>query len=75
MRVFLDRTDDSNEVLTGTGPIRNAQYLYPEDIRQITMLGHDGALQWEFDDDGLQVDMPERVPSDIAVSLRVEMTE
>ncbi|MBT3294723.1 MAG: hypothetical protein HN919_09145 [Verrucomicrobia bacterium] len=72
MKVFLDRTDDSNEVLTGTGPIRNAQYLYPEDIARITMLGHDGSLPWEFDDDGLQVDLPRKVPSEIAVSLKIE---
>ncbi len=74
MRVFLDRTYDSNEVLTGTGPIRNAQYLYPEDIRQISMLGHDGPLPWHFDEDGLQVELPRKVPSDIAVSLRIELT-
>lgn len=72
MKVFLDRTYDSDEVLTGTGPIRNAQYLYPEDIKRITMLGNDGPLPWEFDDDGLQVDIPPKVPSDIAVSLKIE---
>ena len=72
MKIFLDRTYDSNEVLTGTGPIRNAQYLLTEDIRQITMLGHQGPLRWEFDDDGLQVEMPHRVPSDIAVALKIE---
>lgn len=74
LRVFLDRTYDSNEVLTGTGPIRNAQYLYSEDIRQITMLGSDETLPWEFDDDGLQVDLPPKVPSDIAVAFRIETT-
>lgn len=31
-------------------------------------------LPWRFDDDGLQVELPKKVPSDIAVSLRIEMT-
>jgi len=73
MSVFLDRTYDSDEVLTGTGPIRNSQYLYNEDIKRITMLGTEESLPWEFDDDGLQVNLPEKVPSDIAVSLRIEL--
>lgn len=75
MRVFLDRTHDSNEVLTGTGPIRNAQHLYPADVRAITMLGHHEPLPFAFDDDGLQVDLPRTVPSDIAVALRIELSE
>ena len=74
LRAFMDRTYDAGEVLTGTGPIRNAQYLYPEDRGRIGMLGHDGPLPWRFDEDGLQVELPERVPSDIAVALRIEMT-
>lgn len=73
MRIFLDRTDNSNEVLTGTGPIRNAQYLHPQDIKRISMLGDGEDLPWQFDDDGLQVDLPAKVPSDIAVALRLEI--
>jgi hypothetical protein len=36
------------------------------------MLGDGHAPNWVLDDDGLQVDMPEKVPSDIAVSLKIE---
>ncbi len=47
MRVFIDRTYGSDMVLTGAGPIRNAQYVYPEDIAGFSMLGNDGDLRWE----------------------------
>ncbi len=73
MRVFIDRTYGSDMVLTGAGPIRNAQYVYPEDIAGFSMLGNDGDLRWEFDEDGLQVDLPPKVPSDIAVAIRIEL--
>ena len=50
-----------------------ARYLDSQDIRQISMLGHGEPLPWEFDD-GLQVTLPCKVPSDIAVALRIEMS-
>jgi alpha-L-fucosidase len=44
-----------------------------EDILNITMLGGDGAsLPWEKTHDGLCITVPEKVPSPIAVSFKIE---
>jgi len=74
LRKLRDVNVNPNATHTGTSPVVCGQSVSAQDIRQITMLGVDGPLPWAFDQDGLQIDMPERVPSDIAVALKIELT-
>ncbi len=43
----------------------------PDAIREVSLLGHEGALAWTQADDGLRVRMPDTPPSPHAVVLRV----
>lgn len=73
MKCFLDRSNNPDDVLTGSGPNRSSQLLIEQDIERISMLGHDGPLHWRLDNDGLTVDLPERVPSVYANTFKIEL--
>jgi alpha-L-fucosidase len=42
------------------------------EIKQVTLLGHDGPLKWTRDREALHVSMPTDKPCEHAFSLRVE---
>ena len=45
---------------------------YPEDILKIEMLGGEGAeLKWFLNEDGLSIEVPQAVPSTVAVSFKI----
>ena len=47
-----------------------------KDILKIEMLGGDGSsLVWSLDEDGLHIDVPEVVPSAIAVSFKMTLKQ
>ena len=41
-------------------------------ISEVSLLGHDGRLEWSQDGEGLAVRLPEKAPSDYAVTLRIK---
>jgi len=43
----------------------------PGSITSITLLGHDGALQWTRDERGLSIRLPETGPGDHAFAFRI----
>ncbi|MBK1879721.1 alpha-L-fucosidase [Pelagicoccus mobilis] len=45
--------------------------LYPGEIESVSLLGHDGVLEWEHTPDALLVKMPEERPCEHAFSLKV----
>lgn len=46
----------------------------PDEIRQVSMLGVDGPLNWRHDwDEGLIIDVPEAVPSEYANTFKIDM--
>jgi len=59
------------EVLTCT-KLAACHQLHPDDILKIQMLGGDGnPLKWTLDEDGLNIEVPEKVPSTVAVSFKI----
>jgi len=59
------------EVLTCPS-LAKCDHLHPEDILSIRMLGGDDVdLEWFLNKDGLNIAVPEEVPSRIAVSFRI----
>jgi len=52
--------------------LASCNQLHPEDIQRVEMLGGNGeGLKWWIDEDGLNINVPESVPSRIAVSFKV----
>ncbi|MGQ9699375.1 MAG: alpha-L-fucosidase [Armatimonadota bacterium] len=45
--------------------------LYPDEVREVRMLGCDDPLQWSRDEAGLKVKMPTKRPCDYAYVLRI----
>jgi len=45
----------------------------PGKIRQVSLLGYNGALHWKQTDDALQVTLPQETTSGIGVTLKVEL--
>lgn len=41
-------------------------------VADVSLLGHDGKLQWTQDEQGLTVQLPEKAPSEHAVTLAVK---
>jgi alpha-L-fucosidase len=44
----------------------------PGRIRNVQLLGHGGKLKWTQQESALEVDFPDRAPSNLAVALKVE---
>jgi alpha-L-fucosidase len=49
-----------------------SQQLGGRRISEVSLLGYDGRLEWSQDEKGLAVRMPEKAPSDYAVTLRIK---
>ena len=47
----------------------------PKKIRKVSLVGHDGGLEWSRDDAGLHVVLPAKAPSDFAYALAIEFSE
>ena len=47
--------------------------IYPEDIKSIRMLGSDQNLKWRLDEDGLTMEMPQKIPNDIACAFKIDL--
>ena len=50
---------------------KDSKFIYEEDIRDITMLGVPGSLKWFLNADGLNIEVPRTVPSNIAVAFKI----
>ena len=46
--------------------------LYKEEIKSISMLGVDGELDWEVDDEGLKIKTPSSKPCEHAFVFKIE---
>ena len=69
--VYATALGRPGEVLTCTR-LASCEQLHPTDILSIRMLGGDDAdLNWDITEDGLNIDVPEKVPSPIAVSFKI----
>jgi alpha-L-fucosidase len=44
-------------------------------IEDVTLLGHDGALKWTHDTDGLTIQLPEHQPCNFAVAFKITGTD
>jgi len=61
------------ELLTCPG-LAKCNQLHPDDILKIEMLGGEGAaLKYVLNEDGLSIEVPEVVPSSVAVSFKLTM--
>ena len=48
--------------------------LHVEEVAEVTMLGVQGPLKWRYDwDEGLTINVPEKVPSDYANTFKIKM--
>ena len=58
------------------GKITNGIYIltsfYKEEIKRISLLGHDEDLDWKFTRSGLVVDLPDEPPTEHAHVLKIE---
>jgi alpha-L-fucosidase len=69
--VYITCLGRPGELLT-CPKLASRNYLREEDVESIAMLGGDGApLKWWIDEDGLSIEVPAEVPSNIAVSFKV----
>jgi alpha-L-fucosidase len=51
--------------------IQSFKILYPNDIASVRMLGVEQDLNWSFSQDGLSVEIPMSLPSDIATTFKI----
>ena len=49
----------------------NSPQLAGRKVTDVSLLGHDGRMEWSQDEQGLTVKLPEKPPSDYAVTLRI----
>jgi alpha-L-fucosidase len=56
----------------GNALIETCKCLYPEEIDRVTMLGHEGLLQWKHANNGLEVEIPKTRPCDSAYVVKIE---
>ena len=69
--VYATALGRPGEILTCTR-FAHCQQLHPSDILSIRMLGGDGRdLEWSITEDGLNIGVPDKVPSNIAVSFKI----
>jgi hypothetical protein len=52
--------------------IESCKVLYPEEIKNVSMLGVDEPLTWALKDDGLQIILPADLSSEHAVTFKIE---
>ena len=52
--------------------IKSIKALYPEEIKNVSMLGVDQPLEWAYTEDGLKVTPPGYLPSENAVTFVIE---
>jgi alpha-L-fucosidase len=50
----------------------NSPQLAGRKVTGVSLLGYDGRLEWSQDNQGLAVKLPEKAPSDYAVTLRID---
>jgi|SaaInlStandDraft_1057018.scaffolds.fasta_scaffold02784_8 alpha-L-fucosidase len=69
--VYVTALGRPGELLT-CSKLAACNQLHPSDILKVDMLGGDGnSLKFWIDEDGLKIEVPEVVPSTIAVSFRI----
>jgi alpha-L-fucosidase len=52
--------------------IKSIKSLYPEEIKDVSILGSDQRLDWALTDEGLKIIPPEKLPSENAVTFKIE---
>lgn len=57
---------------TGEVTIETIKALYPEEIKQVSMLGVDQPLAWTYTEAGLKILPPAELPSENAVTFKIE---
>jgi len=57
---------------TGQVTIKSFTALYPEEIKNVSMLGVEQPLEWGLTTDGLQITPPADLPSENAVTFKIE---
>ena len=67
---FLMGRPEGPAVVTALG---TAAKTDPGKIRNVELLGHKGKVQWTQTESGLQVEMPNEVPSSLAVALKISL--
>lgn len=76
---FTTKGDALYAICLGSPPGQSAiaslglQSQLTGDIRKVTMLGHDGELDWTQDADALRITPPAELPCDHAVTYRIEL--
>ncbi len=51
--------------------IGSTKTLYPNEVRSIELLGHDGELKWEMTENGLKIERPDHQPCDHVYSFKI----
>jgi alpha-L-fucosidase len=57
---------------TGEVTIESFKALYPDEISNVSMLGVEQPLEWALTDDGLKIIPPSDLPSENAVTFKIE---
>lgn len=69
--IMLGWPGDKNAAIKSLGTA--AAYLTKTKIAGVTLIGHDGKLEWERQSAALQVQMPQQPPCEHAVVLQIEL--
>jgi len=70
--------DDNLYAISLGWPIRGivietaAKYLYPEEIKSVSLLGVDQKLEWRMTEAGLEIAVPDKRPCDYAYAFKIE---